>query len=449
MPESVRNNYQDTLKNPGDVQVASVKLYSSDAADPYDLTNIWENISIFEDMSKSYIFGQITISDSQNLTQEIPILNNDRIEIRYKTASAFDFEERVGYIIDIPTRTGTAAGDGTEMLVLDFISPEFVRSKSVKVRKSYRETLISDMVKDIYTQYLQPATGKTFTVAETLTPDSKVVPNMSPIASIGWLTKWAQSPAYRESASFQFFENRTGYFFTPLEGLIDQQTNPTAAEYNVSLSNTQEVRESGAASFVIMDSYEPKLGNHLSHIEKGVFASTIVYRDPILRRTYKDTYNYYDDQSKRIKLNDSAIHNDQRLGVLADSKYVIAPQHSNAFPGNISASRSKDTSLIRQSKLNSFDSMSMKISVPGDSERTIGEVVFLNIPSIGLSTYEENRGERDKYLSGRYLIHSLRHEIVRKESGQPSFRTHMRVVKDSLLERLPANRVLDKTTIPT
>lgn len=442
-------NDQDTMKKPGDVQVASVKLYSSDAADPYDLTNIWENISIFEDTSKTYSLGRITIADGQNLIQEAPILNNDRIEIRYKTASAFEFEERVGYIIGVPTRTGTSAGNGIELVVLEFISPEYIRSMSLKVRKSYRQTLISDMVKDIHTQYLKPATGKALNIAETLRPDSKIVPNMSPLDAIEWLSKWAQSPAYRESATYVFFENRTGYFFTPLEALIDEEKNPTAAEYTIGISNSQETRDNGDDAYTIAQSYNPNWGNHLMLMKGGAYASTIVYRDPILRRTYKDTYNYYEEQEKRVKLNNSAIHNDKRLGILADSNYNIAPHHSNAFPGDISASRTKDTSLIRKGKLISLDSMTMEIVVPGDSERTIGEVVFLNIPSIGLSNVEENRGERDKYLSGRYLIHSLRHEISRRDGSPPDYRTHMRVVKDSLLERLPVNRVLDKTTIPT
>ena len=445
-----QNESSDTLQKPGDVQVSSIFIYSSIASKPYDISSIWENISIFEDMSKSYIFGQITIEDTQNLIQEIPILLNDRIEIQYKTSSAFEFEKIIGYIIDIPTRTGTSSGEGSELYVLEFITPEFVRSKSLKVRKSYQNTFISDMVGDIYNQFLLPATGKDLSIAPTLFPDSKVVPNLSPIQSINWLSKWAQSPDYRFGASYMFFENRSGYHFTPLESLVDENNNPTADSYTVSLSNVDEIRSDGGRAFVVIDKYKPKVGNFLNMLESGTFASTFVYRDPIMRQTYKNIFNYARNSQEVEHINgDSPIHNDERLSILADSHYIIGTHHSNAFGENIAASRTKDTILVRNSQLKSFESMSIDISIPGNSQRTIGEVIFLNLPSIGMASLEDSLGERDKYISGRYLIHNLRHEISRKATSQPVFRTHMRVLRDSVLEKLPSRIVYDKTTIPT
>jgi len=442
---------QDKMQKPGDVQVSSVWIYSSENNIPLDISTIWENITFFEDMTKSYILGQLVFEDTQNLIQTTPILMNDRIVIRYKTASAFDYEERVGYIVDIPTRTGSTGGEGSETVVLEFVSAEFVRSKSLKVRKSYNNTFISDMVKDIHTQYLAPASGKSFTVADTLVPDSKVIPNISPIAAINWLAKWAKSPLYRDAATFQFFENRTGYFFVPIEALIDKKNTNVVANYSVSIANSQEILDDVQQGFTNMSVYIPQTKNHLVMLEDGTYASTILIHDPILRTIQKKSLNYYDDKLNQVNLNDYKIHNDERFGVLSDSCFVIVPKQSYAYSkiDDISASRTYETKLARMSKLAQFDNMSMRISVPGDSERTIGEVIHLDIPSRGLNNYDEYRGQHDKYLSGRYLIHSLRQEITRNPAGSVRFTTHMRVIKDSMFEKLPTKTIFDKTTIPT
>jgi len=450
MADSVRHNYQDSMIRSGDGQVASVHLYSSESSEPYDLTSIWENISIFENMTTPYIRGQITITDTQNLIQEAPIVLNERIEIRFKTASAFDFVKVVGHIVHIPSRV--RANEGVQTYVLDFISAEFIRSKALKVRKAYHNTLISDMVSDIYDQYLFPANGKPLTILPTLERESKVVPNLSPHEAIRWLAKWARSPIYRLGTSYVFFENQFGYYFGPIEALIDSDKIPALAKYRIETVNAQQsfVRD-GESAFETMSHYQVDSSNHLDLMDSGMYASRIVTHDPVLRTITQNRYSYSDQYDETTHLNpgNTRIHNDPRIGSIADANIMINGSHWNAFGDGVAASRTESTFLTRQAQMKSFDSNSLTITVPGDSERVVGEVVYISLPSIGRFTLPESQGEQDKYLSGRYLIHSLRHELVREDQNTlPKYSLRMRVVRDSVLEELPTQRVYDTKTIP-
>jgi hypothetical protein len=79
----------------------------------------------------------------------------------------------------------------------------------------------------------------------------------------------------------------------------------------------------------------------------------------------------------------------------------------------------------RISQLQQLQNIKVGIMVPGDSERTVGQVVEINIPSPEppLNGTEQ---VNDKYYSGRFLIQSLRHKIDTKK-----YMTIMEVVKDS------------------
>ena len=74
---------QEGVIKGGDVDVISVELFSSHHKDSFKLGNIWKNISIFENMQKNYIEGEITISETQALFEFIPIITNEKIVIKF------------------------------------------------------------------------------------------------------------------------------------------------------------------------------------------------------------------------------------------------------------------------------------------------------------------------------------------------------------------------------
>ena len=71
----------------------------------------------------------------------------------------------------------------------------------------------------------------------------------------------------------------------------------------------------------------------------------------------------------------------------------------------------------------------MQIIVPGDSQRRVGEMIRLNIPTV-----EPKEGRLDELMSGNYLISKIKHVI---SSEQNEYNTVMEIVSDSFANPLP------------
>ena len=67
----------------------------------------------------------------------------------------------------------------------------------------------------------------------------------------------------------------------------------------------------------------------------------------------------------------------------------------------------------------------LSVRVPGNHTRTIGDLVYIDLPSSHFS------GETHRYYAGNYLITQLSHKIV-----GDSYFMDMKLVKDNLSEKL-------------
>ena len=77
-------------------------MHSSQFSDPIDLTNVWLNFSIFENIERNYIEGEITITEAQDLFASIPIIGSEKIVIKFVTPSVPHPYVFVGQLADVP-----------------------------------------------------------------------------------------------------------------------------------------------------------------------------------------------------------------------------------------------------------------------------------------------------------------------------------------------------------
>ena len=85
---------------------------------------------------------------------------------------------------------------------------------------------------------------------------------------------------------------------------------------------------------------------------------------------------------------------------------------------------------IRISQLQQLHNIKLTITLPGDSERTVGEIVEFMLPSPEPTVNNEQID--DKYYKGRYLVQSVRHII-----DQDKYRTVLELVQDSVYTQYP------------
>lgn len=428
----------DIIIRAGDVNVISVELFSSHHKTSFKLDNIWQNISIFENIRTNYIEGQITIVETQDLFNTIPIILNEKVVIKFTTPGATEPTVVTGQVVEIPSRQQIK--QGMNLYVLGFISPEFVYNQKVKFSRSFVATRISDMATDIYNQHIFPIRQKKINVVPTLKQIDRVIPNMSPFKAINWISKWAISPSYRDGASYMFFENKYGFYFGPLEALVDQNIHAKAAatyRQGIVHGQQQDIKNVATGFFNIID-VDIRPPNHIDTILKGGFSSCVKSHDIVKRSIDEYRLNYF-EHHKRIKHTEGSgdsrvVHNDKRLGKYYSSSIIYEPDHFQVFTND--RQPSTNLSAIRNAQLHNLFGFRLDVTVPGDSDRTIGEIVELEFPSSS-PALDDVQGELDPYLSGRYLITSLRHSIDRGSDNILKHEMVMELSKDSYSSVLP------------
>jgi hypothetical protein len=90
--------------------------------------------------------------------------------------------------------------------------------------------------------------------------------------------------------------------------------------------------------------------------------------------------------------------------------------------------------LRRNSQFQQINNIKIRIVVPGDSQRRVGEIVYIKLPTIEPITQEDPTSV-DPFYSGRYLISRIKHSLT---ADSETYETIMELVKDSYTFPLPA-----------
>jgi len=181
-------------------------------------------------------------------------------------------------------------------------------------------------------------------------------------------------------------------------------------------------------------------------MERGLYGNTTLAIDPLRKSITSRTYDYFGgdfnktrhliDGANRIQSateNQSTAQNSQPahekyfvsdLVDVADIDYIKEyDPNTNTYIRRRHLFSSLETSVFAQS-----EAFKVRISVPGDSSRHAGDVIEIYMPEN--SQQKDALSEYDKYLSGRFLVTSVRHLLqVNKE-----YVTIMECVKDTLEE---------------
>jgi hypothetical protein len=80
--------------------------------------------------------------------------------------------------------------------------------------------------------------------------------------------------------------------------------------------------------------------------------------------------------------------------------------------------------------LQQLQNIQVTVTIPGDSDRTVGQVVELRIPSPEPPI--NNEQVNDKYYNGYFLVKALRHKI-----DTDKYVTIMDLIKDSTAVQYP------------
>lgn len=406
----------------------------SESGAKVDLKPLYQTISFVEDMGKVAISGSVLIKDAVNLFESFPVSGYEKIHITFRTPGINSEYIKKSFDVTEVTDKVRSANERAEIYRVKFVSPSVFSNKSIKISKSFTGK-ISDIASQIYSDYI----GGKLETQETKNEQRYVIPRWSPFKAIEWLSQRAIPAKKGEETNYMFFENLDGHKFVTISELCSQE--PVMRYYNV----PTKVREPGKREsenfsrlFSNLKTYRVlKTSQKLKEFMDGAFSSVLYVHDVTTKQWGRFVYNYNEENESVRKLEKEKLTKNT-------DKYVDSPAVAFNLTTKQTGLMGKDHPNIQNheewlQKGNAqrilLDSVKLRVKVSGNSRLRIGDVVEVFVPKSG-SVKTSDTEWYDPYISGKYLVTTLRHTIT-----QEGYTNTMLLSKNSYDKGIP-----DKST---
>jgi hypothetical protein len=412
------------------------------SGDSLDIKQLVYEFSYYEDLYSFVTSGFVTITDALGIIQKLQITGNETIEVQFDKSLGSGGNSGVKKKFRV-YKVGPRVPSGNMMVefyTLYFCSEELLVSEQIKVVRVFKDKKISEMIGSILNQELRIPSSK-LSIQETYGLYDFVIPRMKPIEAISWLSNYAR-PSYNggNTADMIFFENKLGFHFKSLSNMMLKGKQRVYAKYKYQSINLPDKYQSFQSDAITVLNYEIiKTHDMLEDIDSGTFASRLISIDPLTRNFNVTDYNYNKDYKKRLNPNDAVNFKRNRKGATQTQspegklKLVVTNKEQDKVPfiKGSDETLGEDIGIEkfvpnRTAELSMANYNVLKITIPGDPNITVGDVIQFNLYSMSLET---NR-DLDKFFSGNYLVNAVRHVIITPSTYQ----TVLEIAKDSSVE---------------
>ena len=384
----------------------------------------------------------------------------------------------------------------TQAVALFFTSIESIRNERLRVSKSFTGSYAEMVDKMVKSDKSLLNSKKDLFIDPTKGVYKYTFPNCRPAEGVRHMT-FISEPVNYKTPDYMFYENNRGFHFRCLESLYRESGDNTRnrpfvafidllSAFNPNFSTPDVESESPITkpySFSFNDSY-----NTLRNTRRGMFGSVTYAHDLIDKKFIKSklTYTNYYEQALHIdaptgagavyqgimppgpaEFDDDYTVDDKSYG--STNKHQINRLHASKLTKASSADNRKymddyfarvfvvpatksnhifnsegmesDPRMTGKQNLSEAtrDYFSMNIDVPGNFTYNVGDLVWCEVPSYNASEMTtDNKVMRedvvDPFLTGRYLISKLHHQI---DMIDQKHTTAMTVVRNVFANDLP------------
>ena len=471
---------QDSMMKPGDVMIDEITLRSYTGF-TMSLKGLFQNFVIFEDLFSNYMSGSITLINSFNMVKNFPIIGAETLTIIYRTPMIGSKPVKLTfrtYKISVLSETSQ---ETTQMVRVEFVSHQAIKSMQKKVSKSFVNMKVSDMVKNIFNEYLAkdngenngymnaalrgggvgaavgtfafPIVGTTVgaavgaatglvkefldedkipiaTTFETYDTRSYVIPFWNPLFAINWLAHRARARINTRMCDYVLFENSGGHHFVPISWLKTRPPIATYTNYPDGFRSDSSTRMMESELRNVLQVVIEDMTDKIKQQTLGMLASSMMTHD-MTTKTWNTTQFRYD-----TSFNNDGAHLERHPLVPAEkvdytnsveSHIRFYPKSTYTMSGLVRVSDPEEMVLVRQSLLNQINSINLIVDCYGDTNIRVGDVIEY-IPISKESTKGQDNFE-DDYLKGKYLVSTLKHVVTDRHH-----RMTMTLSRDSFAE---------------
>ena len=449
----------DELKSAGQYSLSDVTLVSYQSAagssNPkrISIRSLVTEINIYESIDSKCLSGNIVVTDAQNIPNHLPLTGLERIEFKLftpGTSRAFDFTPETGhpmYIYKISDRLGL--NPRTQGYILHFCSREMLTNEQVRVNRSFTDS-IDSMVLNIVRDELK--SKKSLIVEETKGVRKYAATRIRPFEFIDELSKEAESLRY-DNAGMAFFESAIGFQFKSYESMLavsGVSARPVVAKFLSVPANVRDERGNKniirdmqiCESFTINSQFDT-----LKNLRNGVFNSRVVSHD-LYNKTFTETdFDYLTEFEKNFhtehdgkgnRIDDKVIlpaanyDEGKTLSDNPDGSLYFVSTTENVHTGYEMAPQEKILGKRLSQRL-AFETMTLSLNCHGFTGLSVGELISFEMPAFEPSGMD-NPLDIDPYMSGRYLVKSIRHQV---NTSADKHRMVVDCIKDSVMRPYP------------
>ena len=447
------------LERAGQYSLSDVRLVSYQSSEGQNkpkrisIRSLVTELNIYESLTNKSISGNIVITDAQNVANHLPITGFEKIEFKLftpGTSRAYDFTSETGHpmhIYKISERKGL--NPRTQIYVLNFVSIEMMKNEQIKVDRAYEDT-IDNMILKLFRDSLQ--SNKTLTLEETKGIRKFVMPKIRPFEAIDLLAKSAESKKHH-TPGMMFYENALGYHFKSFESMLastETIARPVVALYRPTPANIRDARGNRnvikemqtVRNFNINSQFDT-----LKNLRNGIYNSRTVTHDAFNKTFTETDFDYLTEYeksfhtehdgkgSKTVGKGIAPLFNFEKGKTISDfpegTLYLMSD--TQKIHNNTELPDYFDITPKRLSQRLSFESMNISIDVPGFTGISCGDVIAFEMPA-----YEpagrDNPYDNDPYLSGRYLVKSIRHSL---DTVNDTHDMNVEIIKDAVKDPYP------------
>ena len=264
---------------------------------------------------------------------------------------------------------------------------------------------------------------------------------MSPIDAIDMISRRSLSDDMRDK-SYVFYEDLDGFSYCAFNYYAKK--SPINIEYtwfrpNISEEADPMVLKNIEKEFYRIESYDvEKLNNTINNIKNGLFASTMLVHDSTFKTINQTSFLYNPHYARLNTITGigSLPQKNDRFSNYTMSHYRLYPRQSYSYQDVESNDDFDSVVLDRNAYLSQLENSRISILVPGDSQRRVGELIKINIPSSQPGNGSEE--EYDPYISGNYIVTEITHMI-----SKVYYKMRMTLERDSLPMPYPEEKKVE------
>ena len=409
---------QDVVTKAGYIKLKQA-IVTNNKGERVDITSLIVEIKLFEDLFAPFMTGAITLLDAAAVVEQLPFFGQELLALEL---------EGPGYPADPRAarktlfhiyKMGNLENLSTKgrVYTLYFQSIEATVDLNSAISRTFRGK-ISETVKTLAESPEFLASTKKVIIEESSNSEIHTSNFWSPTKNIYYLANRAVNK--NNNPSYTFFENNEGFVFASLDYMASAEP---ATTFTKDQNNDRDLENSYAT---VLDMNNPVVFDYIDRVRTGYYGGKVYFYELESKKMNTKVLNPQ-AEVKKVFLNKGNGIETGTTPFKAESQVSTNIVH-NALH-SISPKSEVDIDLRRNFILSSINSHRVNIQVFGRLEYSVGQVITLvaytNTFIDGTTPDDELV---DKYLSGRYLITAIAHEIT------PS--THlcnMELCKDSFI----------------